>query len=200
VSTFGTPRLILASASPRRSELLATIYPAFDVQPCPYEEPVRKSPRVSPTAWVQALAYFKARGVAEHWPERWVLAADTIVVCDGELLGKPRDEADARRMLELQGRQVSEVLTGVCLLHNGLGERRTLVDITRVWMQNDAREREAYLRGGDWAGKAGAYGLQTVGDRLVSRIEGSYSNVVGLPLERLTELLCAAGLPVTPAA
>lgn len=191
------PRLILASASSRRRELLARVYPAFDVEAAQYEEPQQKPAEVPPEQWVQALAYFKARAVAEHHPGRWVLAADTIVVCGGRLLGKPHDLVDARAMLELQAAQVSDVLTGVCLLRRGAAEERvSRVAQTRVWMRDDPAEREAYLRSGDWQAKAGAYGIQNVGDRLVQRIEGSFSNVVGLPLELVARLLRHAGLPV----
>jgi septum formation protein len=191
-------QLILASASPRRWELLATVYAGFDVQPCPFAEPELKPTRASPGQWAEALAYFKARAVAELQPGRWVLAADTLVVCDGHVLGKPRDLVDARAMLELQARQVSDVLTGVCLLRRrGDDEERfSQVEQTRVWMRDDAAVREAYLASGDWQAKAGAYGIQNVGDRLVERIEGSFSNVVGLPLETVTRMLRHVGLPV----
>jgi septum formation protein len=190
-------RIILASASPRRRELLARIYPAFDVEPSPHEEPLERSENVPPGQWAQALAYYKARGVADGHPERWVLGADTIVVCNGHVLGKPCDLADARKMLELQGRYESDVLTGVCLLRRGDAEQRlSQVETTRVWMHDDPESREAYLQTGDWQAKAGAYGIQTVGDRLVERIAGSFSNVVGLPLELVTRLLQRVGLSV----
>lgn len=189
--------LILASASPRRQELLARICPTFQVQPCPYPEPRRKSAKVLPRQWATALAYFKARAVAEQNPQRWVLAADTIVACDGQLLGKPRDRDDARRMLELQAREVSEVITGVCLLRLAEhAQRHGHAEATRVWMRDDPAAREAYLDTGEWDGKAGAYGIQDVGDRLVQRIDGSFSNVVGLPLELVGRLLRAVGHPV----
>ncbi len=129
-----------------------------------------------------------------------MLGADTVVVCGGELLGKPRDVADARRMLELQAREVSEVLTGVCLARmDGAVRRVSAADTTLVWMPDDPATREDYLRSGDWAGKAGAYGIQEVGDRLVSRIEGSFSNVVGLPLELVARMLRTVGLPAVAA-
>lgn len=189
-------RLILASVSPRRRALLGQIYPNFDVEPCRLAEPERKSDAVPPQQWAQAQAHFKARAVADHHPERWVLGVDTIVACAGRILGKPRDLADARAMLELQAREVSDVISGVCLLRRGAAPRRfTEVNVTRVWMRDDPAAREAYLRSGDWAGKAGAYGIQDIGDRLVERIEGSFSNVVGLPLEMLAELLRSVGLP-----
>jgi septum formation protein len=193
-------RLILASASARRCALLAEVCPAFDVQPCPYAEPQRKSAKVPPRQWVEAVAYFKARGVAECRPRRWVLGADTIVVCAGELLGKPRDRDDARRMLELQARAASEVLTGVCLVRMDSDPQRvSAADVTRIWMHDDPAARETYLRTGDWQGKAGAYGIQDVGDRLVARIEGSFSNVVGLPLELVARMLRSVGVLAGPA-
>lgn len=188
--------LILASASPRRRELLAQLGLAFDVIECPLPEPLPRSGRVSARSWAQALAYFKARSVAERHPQRWVLAADTIVACDGQLLGKPRDRGDAQRMLELQARRVSAVITGVSLVRAGPPWRRLQrLDVTQVWMRDDPTARGAYLDSGDWAGKAGAYGIQDVGDWLVERIEGSFSNVVGLPLELVGRMLAEAGLP-----
>lgn len=191
----GAPRLILASSSPQRRDLLAQLGVAFDVSPSPLPEPSRRPPAVGPRAWAAALAYFKARSVADAWPERWVLGADTIVWCAGELLGKPRDRADAQRMLELQASEPGDVVTGIALVRDGAAvERWISVETTRVWMHNSVERRAAYLDSGDWAGKAGAYGIQTVGDALVARIEGSFSNVVGLPLERLSRLMPAAAL------
>ena len=152
---------------------------------------------MSPERWAQGLAYFKARAVAEHHPDCWVLGADTIVACNGEILGKPADLDDARRMLELQTQHMGRVITGVCLMRVGEATRRfSRAEVTCVWMRDDRRAREAYLRGGDWAGKAGAYGIQNVRDRLVERIEGSFSNVVGLPLEAVGRMLWALEQPL----
>lgn len=189
-------RIILASASPRRQTLLQELLPQFDVIPCPLDEPALRSQRVTPCAWALALAYFKARAVADLHPGRWVLGADTIVACSGTILGKPGDGNDARRMLELQARAPSDVITGMCLLRTGHenSQRLSDADVTRVWMRDDAQLRDEYLASGDWAGKAGAYGIQTVGDRLVTRCDGSFSNVVGLPIERLRTLLHRAGI------
>lgn len=190
-------KLILASGSPRRRELLARVVPAFDVEPCPYPEPQLRTARVDPRRWAVALACFKARAVAERHPQRWVLGADTLVACAGEILGKPLGPHDARRMLELQARTPSDVITGLCLLRRGTDtHRQTGCAVTTVWMRDDAAERETYLASGDWVGKAGAYGIQDVGDRLVAHIDGSFSNVVGLPVELLRRMLEAAGLPV----
>jgi len=181
--------LILASASPRRRELLGGLGVSFVVEPCRLPEPVTKPAAVSAEAWALALAHFKAREVAERHSDRWVLGADTIVRCGGRILGKPRDPDDARAMLELQARVASDVITGVCLLHRGQGRRWLACASTRVYMRDDPELREEYLASGDWAGKAGAYGIQTVGDRLVERIEGSFTNVVGLPVGLVERML-----------
>lgn len=183
-------RLILASASPRRSALLRQAGIAHDVDPCDLREPDTRPDGLSAAAWAMALAYFKARRVAERHAGRWVLGADTVVECGGQVLGKPRDPADARRMLELQARKPADVWTGVALVRasGAVAVRRLLAVRTRVWMRDDPQAREAYLASGHWAGKAGAYGIQDIGDALVERIEGSFSNVVGLPVERLVRL------------
>ena len=188
-------RLILASASPRRRELLASLTPRFDVQPCSRVEPQHKPDTLSPPAWAEALAYFKARAVAEGNRGCWVLGADTVVVCRGQLLGKPADADHARRMLELQAGRESAVITGVSLVRVAERVERIIRhDRTRVWMRDDTAAIAAYVAGTEWRGKAGAYGIQDVGDRLIQRIAGSFSNVVGLPLECLGGLLAAVGL------
>ena len=185
--------LILASASPRRTALLREAGIAHEIDPCDLPEPRQRPRDLPPPGWAMALAYFKARRVAGRHPRRTVLGADTIVVCAGRVLGKPADADEARAMLELQAREPADVWTGVALVRRSgaVATRRLLAVRTRVWMRDDPAAREAYLASGDWAGKAGAYGIQNVGDVLVERIEGSFSNVVGLPLERLRELLTA---------
>ncbi len=188
--------LILASASPRRSALLREAGIAHQTDPCDLPEPQHPPQGLPPAAWTMALAYYKARRVASRHAGRWVLGADTIVACAGRLLGKPRDVHEARGMLELQARVPADVWTGVALVRvsGAVAVRRLLADRTRVWMRDDPQARQAYLSSGDWVGKAGAYGIQDVGDVLVERIEGSFSNVVGLPIERLMRQLVACGL------
>ena len=182
--------LILASASPRRRQLLSEMGLRCEVIPSALPEPDQKPESVTPQCWAEALAYFKARSVAEKSPGRWVLGADTVVACDHHMLGKPNNLSDARRMLEMQAGRATEVITGVCLLRYGdRGMRIVQHQITTVWMRDAAEEREEYLRSGDWREKAGAYGIQNVGDRLVERIAGSFSNVVGLPRGLLTRIL-----------
>lgn len=182
--------LILASASPRRRVLLEELGVPLVVEPCPLPEPEEKPRRLSVEVWAEGLAHFKACAVARRWPGRWVLGADTIVVCEGKLLGKPRDGDDARRMLELQAGRETDVITGLALVRWGHPVERIMRHcVTRVWMRDARAEREAYIAGGDWAGKAGAYGIQNVGDWLVERIDGSFSNVVGLPRGMVAGLL-----------
>ncbi|MCG3125263.1 MAG: Maf-like protein YhdE [Phycisphaerae bacterium] len=185
------PPLILASASPRRSELLATLNVPFLVRASPLAEPDGPSASVPPAAWAMAMAYFKARAVAEHAPDVWTLGADTVVACTGYLLGKPRDAPDAERMLRLQMGRESEVITGVCLVRcRKTGEERQIAAARSVvHMRHDEQVLRDYLASGDWAGKAGAYGIQNVGDVLVERLTGSFSNVVGLPLELTRTML-----------
>lgn len=192
---MSTRAFILASASPRRRQLLRALGADFDVCPAPIDEPAYKPAALSANAWVLALAYYKARAVAELYPDRWVLGADTIVVCDGQLLGKPRDIDDARDMLIRQARHPSDVLTGIAFVRSGVGRvRMWRYAATRVWMRDSADERERYLASGEWRGKAGAYGIQDVGDRLVIRRVGSWTNVVGLPTEVTEPMLRSLGL------
>jgi septum formation protein len=161
------------------------------VRSSPLPEPAGAPPGVSPTAWAEALAYFKARSVADGAPGRRVLGADTLVTCDGRLLGKPRDAADARRMLRYQAGRAADVITGVALVRvdPAMSNCRLGHAVTRVWMRDDPAFIEAYVRSGQWKGKAGAYGIQDTGDALIERIEGSFDNVVGLPIELVQRLL-----------
>jgi septum formation protein len=188
--------LILASASPRRRELLARLELPFVVIPSSLEEPPLVDARSEPPEeTAQALAYYKAASVADLHPGRWTLGADTLVACGGELLGKPRDVHDAQRMLVLQAQQPADVITGLALVKRGTDPKRLLsAKSTRVWMRDDPQARAAYLDSGDWHDKAGAYGIQTVGDSLIERIAGSFSNVVGLPLKCVLIMLSQSGI------
>ena len=180
------PSLVLASASPRRQELLAGLGVAFTVVPSDIPE---EHPAAPPPEAIAAVALAKARAVALRLPsDAVVLGADTEVVLDGRLLGKPRDAADAVRILrELRGR-THEVITGVALVARG-GEEATAVT-TRVTMRDyDTPEIEAYVATGEPLDKAGAYGVQGLGARLVARVDGCLTNVVGLPISTTRELL-----------
>jgi len=189
------PKLILASNSPRRRELLRQAGYRFEVRPPPIEDRgVTGAP--SPGALVESLAYLKAMASvdAHRLAEGLVLAADTIVELAGRIIGKPADEADARRILsELSGSE-HRVLTGMALVDVAKRHRLLAHDVTRIRMRRiTPAEIDAYVASGEAMGKAGAYALQETGDRYVEKIEGSLTNVVGLPMELLEQMIKAAG-------
>ena len=144
----------------------------------------------APDALARQNAQRKARAVAGRHPDAMVIAADTVVVLDARIFGKPRDPAEAQRMLEqLVGRQ-HEVITGVCLRHRALDAELAFSDTTRVWMRSlDRAQIEDYLTRINPLDKAGAYAIQEHSAGIVERIEGSYTNVMGLPTERLRATL-----------
>ncbi len=181
--------LILASASPRRAELLREAGYRFEIVDPPIEEPGDEHRHVAAGLHAESLAYFKARSVAADHSDKTILAADTIAVLDGYIIGKPVDSADARRILELLSGTTHEVITGVALLSPN-GARRLLEhDVSRVRVRHlESQAIEAYLATGQWQGKAGAYGIQDHGDEFVETVEGSFTNVVGLPMELLSRM------------
>ena len=186
--------VILASASPRRQELLAIAGFSFEVMPANVDETA--DPTLSPPALVSHLAMKKAHhifrilGAAGCFPEdAVVLGADTVVVLDGQVLGKPTNEADAFRMLSALQGQAHTVYTG-CALVFANGQARTFVSHTEVTMRALSPESiQAYINTGEPMDKAGAYGIQARGATLVEKIVGDYFTVVGLPLCRLTQEL-----------
>lgn len=186
--------LVLASASPRRRELLDQIGVAYRVLVHDTDE-TRLSAE-TPEAYVSRLAQQKAASVnamAEifgRWP---VLGADTIVVCDKQVLGKPQDEADAARMLAMLSGRRHNVFTAVCVMQGKQTEAVTVR--TKVWFRDlSADDIAAYWRSGEPAGKAGAYAVQGLGALFVEKIEGSYSAVVGLPIFETGRLLAGFGI------
>lgn len=181
-------RIILASASPRRQDLLRAAGVSFDVLPA--EVPELHDPAFTARELSQFNAHRKARVIARRFPDRLVLGADTLVVLGSRVYGKPADEAEAFRMLsELQGR-THEVVTGVCLLHEQVGRECLFVEGTAVTFRAlTPADIRAYLDRIHPLDKAGAYAIQEHGDRIVARITGSYGNVVGLPVERVVEVL-----------
>jgi septum formation protein len=188
-------RLILASASPRRADLLRAAGIEVDVQPADVDESIR--PAESPGDYVCRVALAKARTISEGVPERLVLGADTTVVVDGEILGKPGDADDARRMLRLLSGRPHVVMTGVALLgRNGKGAvADTAVESTTVEFASlSDREIDWYVATDEPMGKAGAYAIQGLASRFVTRVQGSYSNVVGLPVALVYEMCTKAGL------
>ena len=186
-------RFILASESPRRRRLLRSLGLEFEVVVSGVEEtqPIQGSPEEQVRGW----AGEKADAVAELHPDRWVLAADTIVVLAGVIFGKPANAADARRMLEQLGDREHEVITAVCLRHAQRHHREIDAVVTRVCFKRLlAAEIDAYLASGEPFDKAGAYGIQGLGACLVRSIYGSYTNVVGLPLCETVDRLLAEGI------
>ncbi|HUF19024.1 MAG TPA: Maf family protein [Thermoanaerobaculia bacterium] len=188
-------KLILASASPRRRELLASVRLTFEVEASSVEELQRHGE--APETYVRRLAEDKAREVASRHPDAWVIAADTIVFIDGAILEKPRDHEDAVRMLSRIAGRVHEVFTGLTLTNGAADRSYTTVVTTRVKMLNlSPDEIEWYASTGEPMDKAGAYAVQGIGAMFIQSIDGSYTNVVGLPLAELFEMMKTAGLRV----
>jgi septum formation protein len=185
--------LILASRSPRRRELLAEAGYAFAVHPPSEAAECGVCSGENPAQMVARLAYQKAADVARQVAAGLVLGCDTVAECDGQILGKPRDHDHARHMLQTLSGREHRVLSGLCLWELPGGEPQVRVATTRLRMDPlTPQQLDEYLASGQWEGKAGAFGYQ---DRLgwVHVIEGSESNVVGLPLELLSEMLAGLG-------
>jgi septum formation protein len=180
------PRLLLASASPRRAELLRAAGISFDIQPANADESVH--PGEQPAAYVQRVAEAKARVVLPRAGPRVVLAADTTVVVDGDIFGKPQNEQDAVRMLRALGGRRHEVMTGVTLA--AADRVLTRVETTAVeFAPLSQDEIDWYVASGEPVDRAGAYAVQGLASRFVTRVEGSYSNVVGLPISLVYDML-----------
>lgn len=190
--TLWPGKIVLASASPRRRHLLGQLGVDLEVRPPDLEE--RSRPGESPEAQAERLAREKVGAIAIDSPHELVVGADTLVVVDDRVLGKPRDPADARRMLrELAGR-THHVITGVAVAHEGRvvsGHERTAVRFRPL----EDPEIEAYVDSGEPLDKAGAYGAQGLGSLLIAEVHGCFYNVVGLPLVRLLELIRGLKVP-----
>lgn len=185
--------VILASNSPRRKELLRQIGVAFLSDPADVDE--RVLPGETPEGYAVRVALDKARVAAARAGTGIVIAADTIVVRGGTVLGKPVDAADAVRMLSMLAGGMHEVMTGVAVMDATTGKLLTRVAVTRVWFRSlTPEEVAAYVSTNEPLDKAGAYGIQEKGALLVEKIEGCYFNVVGLPLSILREMLKEFGI------
>jgi len=182
--------LILASASPRRRELLSLMGIDFDVCTADVDERVSGQPEQV----VQLLAERKARAVAALHPGETVLGADTLVSCCGKTLGKPRDASDALRMLRLLSGKTNTVHTGVCVIDGRSGRADVRLDSATVYFsQIDDASALRYIATGEPLDKAGAYGVQGMAGMFVSRIDGSPSNVIGLPMHLVRDMLRKIG-------
>ncbi len=183
-------KLLLASASPRRREMLKMMGIPFDV--CTVNIDEKHDGCAKET--VMRLAREKALAVQKLFPGRIILGADTLVVCGGITLGKPKDEADAIQMLQMLSGNVHKVYTGVCLLDGKAGIMKTEYDETNVqFLSIDEASIIRYVSSGEPMDKAGAYGVQGMGGMFVSRIEGSPSNVIGLPMHIVRQMLIESG-------
>ena len=184
---------ILASQSPRRRELLAMLGLEFEIFTADIDETM--DPALSAEDAVAAVCERKARAVGEGHPGRLIVAADTIVVVDGKILGKPHCEDEARQMLHSLSGRSHRVMTGFCLWRDGACE--THVETTKLWFRDlSDGEIDAYVATGSPMDKAGAYGIQDQAAVFVQRLEGDYYNVMGLPLCALTQALRKWGVEV----
>lgn len=181
-------RLILASGSPARRELLERLGYRFEVRPAQVEEPIEAG-HGDPRSYVQEIAWMKAAAVAATADTGIILAADTVGWCDGKPVLKPNDEADARRILRLLGGRRHELWTGVCLWRQPDGLQLAWQEMSLVAMKpmGDV-ELDRYIRTRQWMGCSGAYAIQEKDDPLLS-VEGSITNVIGLPMESLSQFL-----------
>jgi septum formation protein len=182
-------RLILASGSPARRQLLTRAGYAFEVEPAHIDEPSGDG-FTDPRSYVQTVAWLKAAAVAPRVGEGVVLAADTVGWLDGRVIGKPADEADARRILSILGGREHELWTGVALWRRPGDLQTCWQEKSRLFFKElSAAELDAYLATRIWQGCSGAYAIQEQDDPFVHLLEGSMSNVIGLPMESLAEQL-----------
>jgi septum formation protein len=189
-------KVILASASPRRSELLSTLIGQdFEVIVSSYDEKAVEG--LSPVDLVMHHSREKAFAVAEKLAEGIIISADTVVVCDGEILGKPDNSDDAERMLKKISGTKIQAISGITVMDAASGLVFTEYEITDVWMRQMSESIiRKYINTGEAEGKAGAFAIQGKGAILVERIEGDFFNVVGLPLYRLSLILEKSGIDV----
>jgi len=185
--------LILASASPRRADLLREAGIDVEILPAHVNEDVQ--PGEAPEVYVRRVADAKGHAISQRMPDRFVLAAYTAVVVEGQILGKPSNDADAERMLRLLSSRSHLVVSGVCLMKNGASAVETEVETTVVEFADlSPAEIAWYVGSGESMDKAGGYGIQGLASRFVTRIDGSYSNVVGLPIAVVYRMCTKAGL------
>jgi septum formation protein len=184
--------LILASASPRRRELLERVGVAIEVLPANIDETPRD--REDPEAYVARIALAKAASLAAAHPARWVLAADTTVTIDGVILGKAEDGAEAAAMLRQLSGRTHQVITGFAIAGPSDGLVATVTSDVDVVALDEGMIAD-YVASGEWRGKAGAYAIQGIAAAFVRNVRGSVTNIIGLPLVEVLEALRAVGAP-----
>ena len=192
MTTLKNP-VILASRSPRRFELLKKIVPNFDVIPSSAEEIFQSE--LSPRENAIAIACLKALDVSKNHPGHYVIGADTIVVLDDKIIGKPKDAADARNILKRLSGKRHQVITGVVIVHSEPMKDAGVSEVNIRSLTDDEIAR--YVETGEPMDKAGAYAIQGKGAFMIDSYSGSYSNIVGLPLDIVKTLLKRAGYPFT---
>jgi septum formation protein len=187
--------IILASASPRRKELLKRIGLKFKVDPSSYEENI--SSELEPHELAKSLSLEKAKLVAKKHMNALVIAADTFIVFEGKILGKPRTETEAKEMLETINGKLHSVITGFTIIDTENNKALSKAVETKVYIRKlSSNEIDAYVESKEPLGKAGAYAIQGLGSVIVEKIEGDYFNVIGLPLSALTESLKEFGIHI----
>lgn len=182
-------KIILASQSPRRQELLNNIGMTFEIIKSNFSEDISDTNK-SPETIAEELAYGKAKDVSDKLDSGVILGADTIVVFEGEIYGKPKDEEDANRMLNILSGNTHQVITGVSIIDKD--NNKTLIghEVTNVTFNKLTQDEiKEYIKSGDYKGKAGGYGIQNKGSILINKIEGCYFNVVGLPINKVYRML-----------
>ncbi|MBE6022844.1 MAG: septum formation inhibitor Maf [Cellulosilyticum sp.] len=180
--------ILLASQSPRRKQLVQLLPWRFEVCTEEVEEQIDEA--LTPEENVQALARQKAEAVALKYPDQWVIGADTVVCYEGKIMGKPKDEVDAKNILNKLSGKTHQVYTGVALIHQDKGVIQTFYQETQVTMQLLSEEEiETYIQTKEPMDKAGAYGIQGYGARYIVGIKGDYYNVMGLPVHQLYQEL-----------
>lgn len=193
-----TNRVVLASSSPRRRELLEKSGLKFTVDPTEMDEKLEGE--VSPEELARSISLEKASAAAHRHPDSIIIAADTFGVLDGRLLGKPADASDARRMLTSLSGKCHEVLTGFTIMDSTSQKTVSRVVRTRVYFKVLSSEQiDQYVETGEPLDKAGAYAIQGLGAQLIDRVEGDYSNVIGLPVHALAEELDKFGVRLSAA-
>jgi septum formation protein len=188
-------QVILASSSPRRKRLLEPLFKDLIIEPSDFEE--NNYEKISPIKLAHKHALGKAKDVASRHSSGIVIGADAFVVLDGKVLGKPKDEEDAFLMLKAQNGRWTKVITGVAVID--IGKKKEIVEheITKVKMNRMSDDEIwGYIGTGDPMDKAGSFGMQDKGAVFVEKIDGCYSNVVGLPLPRLRKMLKKCGVEV----
>ena len=185
-------QFILASASPRRKLLLEQAGYSFEIIPSEVDESAFATDGVTSEEHTMQLALAKAMDVARKYPDRLVMGSDTVVDLNGQIIGKPRDAGHAEEITRALFSEPHLVITGVAIICIAENIEIVRAAVTTVYPRRLSEEQIlGHIENGDWEGKAGAYGIQETGDEFVERIEGSFTNVIGLPMEMVDELFGA---------